>query len=156
MSSVPDFVDPYVYAGTSVLKNKRGFRSKQTLDAFERRSNLARRVEMAKNPLSGSLDFDYVQRIHKMLFGDVYDWAGQVRTVDIAKSESHFQPTSLISTGSKHIFIWFQKESDLLQTDIDEETFIFQASRLLSDLNYLHPFQEGNSGHLHGGGHPHA
>ena len=74
--------DPYVYPDTRVLKNKLDFRDAQALDQFERRM-VAQRI--AEGVPSGDFDLRHLQAIHHHLFQDVYDWAGQVRAVEIAK-----------------------------------------------------------------------
>ena len=80
--------DPYVYPGTTILKNIPGLRSQKTLDRFEADRVGQRSLELVENPLSGLFDVAHLQRIHGYLFQDVYEWAGSFRTVDIAKGNS--------------------------------------------------------------------
>ncbi len=67
--------DPYVYPGTIVLKNIPGIRNQKTLDRFEADRVGQRSLELIEQPLSGSFDVDHLQRIHRYLFQDVYEWA---------------------------------------------------------------------------------
>ena len=79
--------DPYTYKKSTVLVNKLDLQNQAGLDAFEAEISSAR----AEEPLpDGSLDFEHYKAIHHHLFQDVYHWAGQVRTVRIAKGGNPF------------------------------------------------------------------
>jgi cell filamentation protein len=79
--------DPYTYENSTVLVNKLDLRSRAELDAFEVEISTAR----AEEPLpAGALDFNHYRPVHHHLFQDVYDWAGQPRTVRIAKGVIRF------------------------------------------------------------------
>ncbi|PYT67299.1 MAG: hypothetical protein E6K24_01555 [Gammaproteobacteria bacterium] len=80
--------DPYVYPGTTILKNIPGIRNQKTLDRFEPGRVAQRSLELIEQTLSGFFDVDHLQRIHRYLFQDVYEWAGCFRTVDVAKGNS--------------------------------------------------------------------
>src|SRR5947199_226392 len=82
--------DPYVYPGTTVLKNIPGIRNQEILDRFEADRVGQRSLELIERPLSGLFDIEHLQGIHRYLFQDVYEWAGDFRTVDIAKGNSYF------------------------------------------------------------------
>ena len=49
-------------------------------------------------------DLAYLQQIHHRLFSDLYDWAGQLRTVDISKNDTHFCVTSRIEPEANKLF----------------------------------------------------
>jgi len=77
--------DPYTYENSTVLVNK--LREQAELDAFEAEISLARAAE----PLpEGTLDFTPYEAVHNHLFQDVYEWAGQVRTVRMFKGGNPF------------------------------------------------------------------
>lgn len=84
----------------------------------------------------------HLKAIHGHLFQDVYDWAGQVRTVEINKGGSQFQPVPYIETGMAdvHKRIVAAKEFRGLGRD----DFAKQAGQIMGDVNYAHPFREGN------------
>jgi cell filamentation protein len=50
----------------------------------------ARSRELSQNPLKGRFDLAHLQAIHRCLFGDVYEWAGQLRTVDMGRGGNLF------------------------------------------------------------------
>ena len=79
--------DPYTYDNSTVLVNRLDLRTQTELDAFEAEISTAR----AEEPLpKGALDFSHYKAVHHHLFQDVYDWAGQVRTVRISKGGNPF------------------------------------------------------------------
>ena len=77
----PD-ADPYVIPGTHVLRNRLGITEARKLDRVERRLAGDRIVQGAP---TGSFDLSHLRAIHRHLFQDVYDWAGELRTVEIFK-----------------------------------------------------------------------
>jgi len=79
--------DDYCYPDTTVLKNKLDLRDPEELAAFEAEVSDARADEELP---AGDLDFKHFKAIHRHLFQDVYDWAGEVRTVRISKDGSMF------------------------------------------------------------------
>ncbi len=64
--------DPYVYPGTTVLKNIPGIRNQEILDRFEADRVAQRSLELIECPLSGLFDIDHLQGIHRYLFQDVH------------------------------------------------------------------------------------
>ena len=75
----------YCYSGSNVLKNKMGIRDKERLYETERKLTMLRIMELLDKPVRGALDLKHLQAIHAYIFQDVYDWAGELRKVDIAK-----------------------------------------------------------------------
>ena len=69
--------DPYCYANTQMLRNRLGIQDEHVLASAEREitSLAANEIEFALPPYN----LDYLQQIHRQLFGDLYDWAGQGR-----------------------------------------------------------------------------
>lgn len=79
--------DPYLYEGTEVLKNKLGIRDKAELEMAEGDYTSFRLRSILDEPVMGEYDFKHFCKYHETIFGDVYDWAGIPRTIDIEKSE---------------------------------------------------------------------
>lgn len=73
--------DPYVYPGTSTLRNRFGLTNAADLDRVERLHVADRATEAIPR---GSFDLTHLRAIHRHLFQDVYDWAGELRTVEIS------------------------------------------------------------------------
>ena len=75
----------YCYPGTYVLKNKLNITDDKELKKVEREITSLRTAQLMQKPLKGRFDFEYLKAIHKFLFGDIYEWAGKVRSVNISK-----------------------------------------------------------------------
>jgi cell filamentation protein len=89
--------DPYVYPGTSILRNRWGVRDAAELARREATITAARLAELAERPIPGDFDLAHLQALHRHIFGDVYDWAGEIRSVAIAKDDlfalpQHMEP----------------------------------------------------------------
>src|SRR5437867_290911 len=82
--------DPYCYPGTNCLRNKLHVTDPDVLRIIEARIVSVREVVIARETLPGEYDLDHLKRFHDYLFRDVYDWAGETRTVDIARSGPPF------------------------------------------------------------------
>ena len=71
--------DIYLYEGTDVLKNLLDIRDRKLLEDAEADYVTFRLKEIAINPLPGNYDYDHLLRMHKYIFQDIYEWAGQQR-----------------------------------------------------------------------------
>jgi cell filamentation protein len=131
--------DPYVYPGTSVLKNKLGLRDAGELDRAERNLVKLRNREPAP---TGQFDLAHLRAIHRHLFQDVYDWAGELRTLEISKGGSQFQFRQYIETGMADVHRRLET-SDYLR-GLPRSNFAREAGKIIGDVNYVHPFREGN------------
>jgi cell filamentation protein len=131
--------DPYVYPGTEVLRNKLDIRDKADLERVERRIVSDR--ASADIP-KGKFDLDHLRAIHRHLFSPLYDWAGEVRIVEISKGGSQFQFTKYIETGMADIHRRLKAERFLKNKS--PKVFAQKAAEILGDINYVHPFREGN------------
>lgn len=132
--------DPYCFPGTAILHNRFAIQDEQILAEAERALSevAAESIEFAPPPY----DLAYLQRIHRSLFSDLYEWAGQLRTVDISKNDTHFCVTSRIEPEANKLFRaladanWFEGP--------DRANLINASAELFGDLNVVHPFREGN------------
>lgn len=138
-----DNQDPYVYPGTLILRNKLDIKDKENLDQAEAEIYDAK---MRLAPPKGSFDYAHLQDLHKHLFGDVYDWAGQTRTVNIAKDTDYAGTT---------MFAYFNRiEPELMKvlTRLNNDPIVEDNHRDLchriaeyfNEINAAHPFREGN------------
>ncbi len=134
--------DSYFYQGTSVLKNIPGLRDEQAVRAFDYEQSAARIAELREKPSSGKFDLQQLQEVHRYIFQDVYEWAGQLRTVDIAKVNSQFARPEFIATEAARMTGRLAKESFL--RGLDKAAFVERFAEHYGDWNALHPFREGN------------
>lgn len=135
-------IDHYLDPETGVLKNKLGFKEEESLQQAEASFVAWRSFQLHKKPLLGQFDLDHFKAIHKFLFGDVYDWAGEIRDIDLSKGNSYFANHVHIVRAATPIFDKLAKEHHL--KDLDVENFSVKAAYYLGELNALHPFREGN------------
>ena len=94
--------DPYLYEEISVLKNKLDIRVEETLALVEAELSRANMMLLYEQ---GFHDFspDGLRFIHQELFGDIYDWAGQYRIINIEKRER------LLAGRS----VWYSNDEDI-------------------------------------------
>jgi cell filamentation protein len=131
--------DPYLYPSIPVLRNLAGLTHDSELDAFERQMTNQRAAEGVP---SGAFDLSHLRAIHRQLFQDVYDWAGEIRTVEISKDGHQFQFRRYIETGMADVHRRLVA-ADFL-TGLDAPRFAERAGEIVGDINYVHPFREGN------------
>ena len=80
--------DPYCYPGSSVLRNRLDLLDEARLHQAERELS---EIAVGNLPLfPPPYDLDRLQHIHRILFGDIYDWAGELRSVNIQKGDTLF------------------------------------------------------------------
>lgn len=84
--------DPYSDPVTGVLLNKLGLGSAAGLEAAEREITHAALIWLEESPATPTYDLGHLREIHRRIFGDIYDWAGQIRTVAIAKGATFCLP----------------------------------------------------------------
>lgn len=93
------------------------------------------------HPLSGAYDLAHLQAFHRFIFGNVYDWAGQLRTVSIGKGHL-FCLSQHIEPSAADVFERLADSGYLRCRKLED--FLDGVSELLGDINALHPFREGN------------
>jgi cell filamentation protein len=131
--------EPYVYPGSHVLRNKLNIRDEARLEAFERRV-VIQRGRHGIPP--GDFDLAHLQAIHRHLFQDIYDWAGELRTVEISKDGHQFQFRRFIETGMADVHKRLVAARFLAGLDLP--AFAAAAGEIIGDVNYVHPFCDGN------------
>jgi fido (protein-threonine AMPylation protein) len=134
--------DPYIDPACGVLKNRLGITDEATLEQTEAALVAARSYELSRTPLKGRFDLAHLQAIHRYLFGDVYEWAGQLRTIDISKGENRFAHHAHIARAAAPIFKQLAQEKHL--ASLAPAPFSARAAHYLGEVNALHPFREGN------------
>jgi cell filamentation protein len=133
------FEDPYCYPGTTVLKNLLNIQDQDTLEAYEVEISTLR----AEEPLpEGSFDANHYRGVHHHLFQDVYDWAGQYRTVRTSKGGNAFCYPEHISAQMDALFHGLHNGEVFVGRSVD--VFLREIARFLGELNAIHPFREGN------------
>lgn len=117
-----------------ILENKLGLSDASELAREEERISKKKAVELFESGMIDSFavgTFSALQKIHKYLFGDIYEFAGKIRTVNIAKGNFRFAPVMYLEAALKNI-------DSMPQSTFDEivEKYV--------EMNIAHPFREGN------------
>ncbi len=137
-----DPISANCYPGTSILINKFDIRDEAKLNEVESVLSSARYAEWENAPQADSFDFGHYKAIHRFLFSDLYDWAGEVRTVDISKKGTKFTPAENIETQAKLIF--HRLKEHRFFKDLSHDEFVEEIVDFYCVTNALHPFREGN------------
>ena len=133
--------DPYVYPGTTVLRNKYDWMDQDELHIIESISTGGNLLYLQKHPVDGSFDFDHLKKIHHFIFQDIYEWAGDIRTVDIGKNNL-FCRVQFINDYAETVFDGLFDSCYAARKD--RKAYISTLVSRYADLNALHPFREGN------------
>ena len=129
------------YEGTTCLVNKLGIRDEKKLSEIEAQITFAKAVMLEETPIDDDFGFEHFKKIHEFLLCDLYEWAGQVRTVDISKKRTKFlDAASIESIGTK----CFAKVKDGYFESLPFDEFVKRIAEFYNDVNYIHPFREGN------------
>jgi cell filamentation protein len=133
--------DPYADPATGILRNKLGLSTARELEDAEREITHAALVFVKEAPVQAAYDLGHLRAIHRRIFGDVYDWAGQLRTVAIAKG-SWFCLPQYIESSAAEVFLALRGEN--LLRGLPRNVFVERLTYYLGDVNAIHPFREGN------------
>ena len=129
------------YEGTTCLVNKLDIRDEKKLSEIEAGITFAKAVMLEETPIDDDFGFEHFKKIHDFLLCDLYEWAGQVRTVDISKKRTKFlDAASIESIGTK----CFAKVKDGYFENLSFDEFVKRIAEFYNDVNYIHPFREGN------------
>lgn len=134
--------DPYLIAGSTCLLNSLGILDTQLLNEAEKEISAAAYAELILSPVRPTFDLSHLCQIHRRLFGDIYPWAGEIRTTEIAKGNKLFLPYRLIAKTIDAVFEELQQEAFL--KGLPPLPFAHRAGYYLGRINAVHPFREGN------------
>lgn len=144
MASSNNEHDPYLLGPDGVLRNLVGADSHVQLAQAESDLFHARITQLQDHKLvDPTRDAEEIKGLHKHLFQDVYDWAGEYRTIDMRRGTGDFFaicgsiPLLLDKTLSQ-----LGRKNNL--AGLDEKEFVESLSNFYDELNYIHPFREGN------------
>lgn len=144
MSEFYQYLDPgftYIDSETGLLKNRLGISDKDTLLFIESGAVTKRLKELDENPIKIT-NIENLFEIHKYLFQDIYDWAGKERVVEISKDGKQFFPIGSFDRAYKYINSLIDEFNSLPQNNKKE--IVSKLAEILDNVNYLHPFREGN------------
>lgn len=132
----------YCYPDSSVLKNRFGLHDSAKLKAVEADISAIRQKDLLENPIQGRFSSNHLCQIHRYLFGDIYPFAGHFRREDIMKGTTRFLTHTEIKPKLSALLVELRQESWL--RGLPFEDFIDRSAYYFAELNYIHPFREGN------------
>lgn len=144
MSDHYKYIDPdYIYTDpkTGVLRNLADITDEDILLFAESGAVTKRAQELFLNPIKIQ-GIKSLFIIHKHLFQDIYAWAGKKRTVEISKDGKQFFPTSRFEHAFRYIDSLILEYIKIRKTD--KKKLSEKLAEILDNINYLHPFREGN------------
>jgi cell filamentation protein len=144
MSDSYKYIDPdYAYTDpkTGILRNLQEITDADVLLFVESSTVTKRLKELSDTPIKIK-GIESLFEVHQRLFQDIYAWAGEKRIVEISKDGKQFFPTTHFENGCRHIdalIADFKKIPKNSNRQLAEK-----LAEVLDNVNYLHPFREGN------------
>ena len=132
----------YCYPGTEVLKNKLNIHKREDLLFYETKITAAKLLSLRRKGVTGDFSVKHLKQIHYTLFEDIYPFAGEFRTENIAKGSFRFAEWEYIEEQCNILLERLQKENTL--QGLNKRAFVGRLSFYMAELNVLHPFREGN------------
>jgi len=140
--------DPYFYEGTNTHVNVMDIRDKGLLKTYTANQFGLAMLKILKNPPKVESAFDFLT-LHKILFDNVFPWAGEIRTVNMTTSEF------ILGDGLVEFADFRTIDKELKQIDlkyqgypwkfVTKQEFVDHLCKLLVDLWVIHPLREGNT-----------
>lgn len=142
-------IDRYIDPVTKVAYNKLGLRRRSELAAVDYRMTDVRLAQSMLEPVRGRYDLDHLERLHRQIFGDLYDWAGEYRRIDFSRVlnaepgwKARFAPVNEIAVVAaamrSQLGVW-NTLNGLAPADL-----LARLTAFYIQLNYMHPFLKGN------------
>lgn len=147
--------EDYYIPGTKVLKNLVGGTGQpygetdpDKLSSIERSLTVGRMLQLADDPLPGNFDYAHFKAVHRHIFQDVYEWAGEERTAPtdrwMTKAGHAYYPAGPVLTEAAETQFRRLARKDLLRgLPLDE--FVSELAEFWGEINVIHPFREGNT-----------
>lgn len=144
MSDSYKYIDPdftYKDPETGLLRNLQDIKDSEVLLFVESGAVTKRLQELFEHPIKIK-SIDSLFEVHKQLFQDIYAWAGKKRTVEISKDGKQFFPTSHFDNAFRYINQLISEYKTIPQDN--KQQLGEKLAEILDNVNYLHPFREGN------------
>lgn len=144
MSNSYKYIDPdYTYTDpkTGILRNLQDITASDVLLFVESVAVTKRLQELYENPIKIK-GIDSLFAIHNHLFQDIYIWAGKKRIVEISKNGKQFFPTTHFDNAFRYINQLITEFNNIPKNN--KKNLAEKLAEILDNVNYLHPFREGN------------
>ncbi|MEY1639939.1 Fic/DOC family protein [Tenuifilum osseticum] len=144
MSNSYKYIDPdysYIDPKTGILRNLLDISDPEVLLFVESSAVTKRLLELYENPIK-IRGIDSLFEIHRHLFQDIYIWAGKKRVVEISKDGKQFFPTTYFDNAFSYIDQLIDEYRKIPKNN--KRKLAEKLAEILDNVNYLHPFREGN------------
>ena len=141
--------DYYLYDDVPVLKNLLNIKDEKILEEAESNITYIKLLDIDDKINSDNFDYDRIKQIHKYIFGDIYEWAGKERGINIVKGERVLGGDTVRYSDMNHIETDMKMELEELNSiswrnmNIDETAEKFSV--IIAKIWQVHPFREGNT-----------
>ena len=165
LNAPPDPTRPYVYLGTCCHINKFGILNPAALEKVIRCTTGLRSELLRVHPIAGNFDLKHLCALHRFLFQDVYEWAGEIRIIDFQRNKlpytsaaeateaiaqlpadlpppRQFAKAAEIESECESLFDDLRRE--LFLRDLHRDDFVLRGANYLTRLFIIHPFRDGN------------
>ena len=140
--------DPYLYDDVNVLKNLADIKDSELLRTAE--------ADITSLAMAAIYDYKYdkfntetLQDIHRNIFGQIFDWAGEFRTIQMVKYEDVLGGDTVRYAYPKEIKKQLNETmkeiAKLKRTGDDDKDIVFKLVRIIASIWQTHPFREGNT-----------
>lgn len=134
--------DPYLDPDTGVMRNRLGITDADELAQREEDEAALATAKLLFTLRPAHWDPSLLCFLHQQLFGQLYDWAGQYRTVEISKGTSRFAAAQHIPAQVEAVLA--QLEQERASWSPGDDAVLDRLAHFYSELNAIHPFREGN------------
>lgn len=132
----------YYYENCDVLLNKLDIKDSKLLDEYERKVVAIKLLLIENVKFSNRFDGNMLKEIHNFLFSEVYDFAGEYREENLAKDEFRFASCDFIASELDRVLGPLKNIENY--KNMDKKEAAEKYAYLLSEINVIHPFREGN------------
>lgn len=133
---------PYLIPGTSLLRNNFGADDHEALAAIEYVATAGRMAGWLRRLVDGDVDAQHLdaRSLHRLLFSDVYEWAGRYRVCELRLGDDVFARRSSVQRRMNRV----EAAAHALTNTADDTSLADRLAALYAEYNYVHPFREGN------------
>lgn len=137
-------VDPYLDPALGILRNRVGASTRVELEAAEADLVAARTVQLLDHRLvKPTRDAEEIQGLHRHLFQDLFEWAGNFRVIDMRRGDGdYFAPCAMVAALVDNIAVNLFEIDNL--RGLNRTDFVSMLAKFYDELNFAHPFREGN------------
>ncbi|OIK06469.1 Fic family protein [Bacillus sp. MUM 13] len=139
--------DIYVYKGTNVLIKSLHIKDPDVLELAEKEITTVRLRHISKGILTeGFYDVDHYRQFHRYIFGDIYPWAGSLRTINIFKNERELNgyPLEFVDHDivESHLNWIFTRMNELPWASFSDNEGAHHLARVMSEIWRAHALRE--------------